>query len=275
MHNRLLLLLLLYAGISNASDELVQTSPCPGLVSSYDVEKFEQVLVVTDADFASIEDCEQLGGFFFTQPRTQQYSLDYSGLASIVDNIWQPVSEEAPLLFLDALLSWMKDLGLEQHANTFRDFISTYMPAEESVQLFFTIIIWLIVIAVLALVLYEFYRAGMLRLPRNRYKADADQQSAIRPALEWEALMALPLREQISALLRYSIESLSSRNLLPASSSFTNHELIACLEKTDARKAPLLREQVELTEPVVYGNEPVTEAVVSACRAKVRDLNDA
>jgi len=275
MHNRLLLLLLLHAGISNASDELVQTSPCPGLVSSYDVEKFEQVLVVTDADFASIEDCEQLGGFFFTQPRRQQYSLDYSGLASIVDNIWQPVSEDAPLLFLDALLSWMKDLGLEEHADTFRDFISTYMPAEESVQLFFTIIIWLIVIAVLALVLYEFYRAGMLRLPRSRHNADDDQQSAIQPALEWQSVMALPLREQISALLRYSIDSLSSRKLLPASNSFTNHELIACLEQTDARKVPLLREQIELTEPVVYGNAPVTEAVVSACRAKVRDLNDA
>lgn len=275
MRNTLFLLMLFYAGISNASDELMETSPCPGLVSSYDVEKFEHVLVVTDTDFASIEDCEQLGRFYFHQPRFSNYSLDYSRLDVIIDEIWQPVNEEAPFLLMEAILSWMKRLGLEQHAESFRDFINEYMPADESVQLFFTIVIWLIVCGTVILVVHEFYRAGMLKLPRLQGRQGDGESTEIKPVWQWEAILALPLREQISALLQYSIEHLVNENLVPASTSFTNRELISCLEKSDAHKAGLLREQIDLTEPVVYGDERVSEQQLVACRSKTRDLCDA
>ena len=275
MRNALFLLMLLYAGISNASDELMETSPCPGLVSSYDIETFEHALVVTDKDFTSIEDCEQLGGFYFNPSRSKNYSLNYSRLGVIVDEIWQPVNEEAPFLLMEAILSWMKGLGLEEHAESVRDFLNEYMPANESVQLFFTIVIWLIVIATLILVLHEFYRAGMLRLPRFESRRDEGEKTEKKPVWQWEAILALPLREQISALLQYSIECLVARKLVPSSNSFTNRELISYLERSDSHKASLLREQIDMTEPVVYGDEHVTEEQVIACRIKTRGLSDA
>jgi len=275
MRNTLFLLMLLYAGVSNASDELMEASPCPGLVSSYDVEIFEHALVVTDTDFASIEDCEQLGGFYFHPSRFSNYSLDYSRLGAIVDEIWQPVNEEAPFLLMEAILSWMKGLGLEQHAESFRDFVNEYMPADESVRLFFTIVIWLIVIGTVILVLHEFYRAGMLKLPGLQGMQSDGARAEIKPVWQWEAILALPLREQISVLLQYSIEHLVDENLVPASSSFTNRELISYLEKSDSHKAGLLREQIDLTEPVVYGDERVSEEQLVACRIKTRGLCDA
>jgi hypothetical protein len=275
MRNTLFLLMLIYAGISNASDELVETSPCPGLVSSYDVEKFEQALVVTDTDFSSIEDCEQLGRFYFHPYGLPDYSLDYAQLGAIVDEIWQPVNEEAPFLLIEAILSWMKGLGLEQYAESFRNFANEYMPAEESVQLFFTIIIWLVVCGTIILVMHEFYRAGMLKLPRFQGLQGDRTGAEVKPVWQWEAILALPLREQISALLQYSIERLVSENLVPASSSFTNRELIAYLEKSDAHKAGLLREQIDLTEPVVYGDERVSEQQIAACRTRSRELCNA
>ena len=275
MRNTLFLLMLLYAGISNASDELMETSPCPGLVSSYDVENFEHALVVTDTDFTSVEDCEQLGRFYFHPSHFIDYSLDYAQLGTIVDEIWQPVNEETPFLLMEAILSWMKGLGLEQHAESFRDFVDEYMPAEESVQLFFTIIIWLIVCGTVILVVHEFYRAGMLKLPRFQGLQRGDARAEIKPAWQWEAILVLPLREQISALLQYSIEHLVNENLVPASSCYTNRELIAYLEKSDSHKASLLREQIDLTEPVVYGDEQVSEQQVLACRTRSRDLSDA
>jgi len=273
MRKTLFLLMLLYAGIGNASDELMETSPCPGLVSSYDVEKFEHALVVTDTDFASIEDCELLGSFYFHPSRLRDYSPDYAQLEAIVDAIWQPVNEESPFLLMEALLSWMKALGLEQHAESFRDFVNEYMPAEESVQLFFTILIWLIVCGTVILVIHEFYRAGMLRLPGFQRLQRSDTKAEVRPAWQWEAILALPLREQISALLQYSIQHLAKENLVPASNSFTNHELIAYLEKSDLQKADLLREQIDLTEPVVYGDESVSEQQLVACRRLTRILH--
>jgi hypothetical protein len=50
---------------------------------------------------------------------------------------------------------------------------------------------------------------------------------------------------------------------------------VSCLEKSDSRKAGLLREQIDLTEPVLYGDERVSEDQVTACRDKSRRLRDA
>ena len=275
MRNALFMLMLLYAGIGNAGDQLMETGPCPGLVSSYDMDNFKRLLVVTDSDFASAEDCEQLGQFYLDSSRLSDYPLDYAGLAAIVDEIWQPVNEEAPFLLLEALLSWMKRLGLEEHADSVREFVNEYMPAQESVRLFFTIVIWFIFIGTLLVVLYEFYRAGMLRMPRMRTRRNDGKTTENSPVMQWEMILALPLREQISALLQRSIDCLVISNLIPSSRSYTNRELITYLERSDARKADLLREQIDLTEPVLYGDEPVSEEQVNACRDKSRSLGDA
>ena len=252
-----------------------ETSPGQGLVSSYNVDKFEQLLVVTDSDFSSIEDCEQLGRFFFGESRQRSYSLDYSGLAAIVSDTWQPVNEEAPFLFLDAMLSWMRGLGFEQHAEAFKNLINEYLPAEESVHLFFTLVIWVILIAVVLLVLYELHRAGLLKLPHRQQLRKDVSARANNAALSWDAIAAMPLRQQIGALLQFSIERLATNRLIPASRSLTNHELLSCLKESDTCKASLLREQIEQTEPVVYGDVPVTEQRLSRCRAIAQMVDDA
>ncbi len=274
MHKSMLFLLLL-AGVSNASEQQSSTSPCPGLVSSYQVDQFEQLLVVTDADFSSIEDCEQLGYFFFEQPRRGHSSLDFSGLAAIVDDTWQPVNEEAPFLLMDAILSWMRELGFERHAESFKNFITEYLPAEESVQLFFTLVIWFILLAVVLLVVYELYRAGLLKRPYSPQKKMYQQVQKDVAALSWEAITDLPLRRQISALLNFSIEQLVNKNRIPASRSLTNHELVSYLEKSDDRTASWLREQIEQTEPSVYGDMPVSEQRLIRCRAIAQRISDA
>jgi hypothetical protein len=275
MHKSMLLLLLLFAGASNASEQQSSTSPCPGLVSSYAVDQFEQLLVVTDNDFSSVEDCEQLGQFFFDRPRFRHRSLDYSGLAAIVDNTWQPVNEEAPFLLMDAILSWMRGLGFERHAESVKNFIDEYLPAEESVRLFFTLVIWMILFSVVLLVVYELYRAGLLRLPHRSHQEKERLAQESKATFTWEAIVALPLRRQISVLLQYSIEQLATKNLIPSSRSLTNHELVSYLEKSDDRKASLLREQIEQTEPSVYGDVPVSEQLLIRCRTIARRISDA
>jgi hypothetical protein len=275
MRNALLMLMLLYAGVGNATDELMETSPCTGLVSSYDTETFARLLVVTDADFASIEDCEQLGDFYSESRLLSDYPVNYSRLAAIVDETWQPVNEEPPFMLLEAILAWMKRIGFEEHAESVREFVNEYMPARESVRFFFAIVIGLIVIGTLAVVVREFYLAGMLRIPRFRSHLDDSITPDNEPVMQWEAILALPLREQISALLHYSIDHLASSSLIPSSSCYTNRELVAYLERSDAHKASLLREQIDMTEPVLYGDERVTEERVIACRDRTRDLRDA
>ncbi len=271
----LTLLMLLFSGISSASNEPLETSPCPGLVSSYDSEHFERVLVVTDADFASIEDCEQLGRFYFDPLRSSHYPLDFAQLGAIVDGIWQPVNEEAPFLVIEAFLSWLKGLGFDQHAESLKNFVDRYFPDGESVRLFFTIVIGLIVTAVVVLVAREFYRAGMFGLPRRRGHQKQHDGPGSEPGRPWQEILVLPLRAQIAALLQYSLERLAAAKLIPASQSHTNRELVASLAALNTEKARLLREQIELTEPVIYGDEPATETRVMACREKCEELRGA
>jgi hypothetical protein len=275
MHKSMLFLLLLFAGVSNGSEQRLSTSPCQGLVSSYAIDQFEQLLVVTDKEFSSVEDCEQLGQFFFEQRRYRYHSLDYSGLAAIVDDTWQPANEDAPFLLMDAILSWMRELGFERHAESFKNFINEYLPAEDSVRLFFTLVIWMILLAVVLLVGYELYRAGLLKLPYRRQTQKDKQAQQNKAALSWEAITGLPLRRQIGALLQFSIERLVTKNLVPSSRSLTNHELVAYLEKSGDRTASLLREQIERTEPSVYGDVPVSEQLLVRCRAIARRISDA
>lgn len=275
MHKSMLFLLLLLAGVSDASEQQSSTSPCPGLVSSYHVDQFEQLLVVTDTDFSSIEDCEQLGQFFFEQPRYRHSPLDFSGLAAIVDDTWQPVNEEAPFLLMDAILSWMRELGFERHAESLKNFITEYMPAEASVRFFFTLVIWLILLSVVLLVVYELYRAGLLKRPYRPQKNKHQQLQEDKTTLSWETIMDLPLRRQITALLNFSIEQLVNMNRIPSSRSLTNHELVSCLEKSNDRTASWLREQIEQTEPSVYGDVPVSEQRLVRCRALAQRIRDA
>ena len=271
----LTVLMLFYAGIGNATDQATETSPCPGLVSSYDTESFERLLVVTDAEFASIEDCELLGRFFFEPAQAFSRRLDFAQLGAIVDGIWRPANEETPRVLLEAMLSWLRGLGFDRHAASLREFIDTYLPAGESIRLFFTILIWLIVIATATIVARELYRAGLFKRHRRRGRHRHEPDAAGGAAWQWDEILSLPPREQVSVLLKYSLEQLAAAGRIPVSRSYTNRELVEHLQTCDARAAGLLRAQVEFTEPVIYGDERITAEHLAACRKCSRDLGDA
>ena len=272
MRATLTMLMLFFAGIGSAADRSTEASPCPGLVSSYDTESFDQLLVVTDAEFASIEDCERLGRFYFNPAQASERSMDYAQLGAIVDAIWRPANEEAPNVLLEAFLSWLKALDFDEHTAALREFIGTYLPANESLQLFFNLLVWLIVLATAMLVVREFYRAGMFRVHRRRGRRAQDGEPARSTVQSWEAILALPAREQIGALLKYSLEQLAAAGKIPVSRSYTNRELVEHLVMRDAHKAGLLRQQVEVTEPVIYGDERATAERLAACRRYSREL---
>ncbi len=276
MRYLLLMLLLGLAGTGIASDDDLETSPCPGLVSMYGYGQFERSLIITDDIFSSIEDCEMLAAFYYLdEGKRSRADFDFASVGDIVDATWQPVNEEPPFLLMDAILSWLKNLGFEQHTDTLQDFLNEYMPSEESVELFFEIIIWLIMLATVFLVLREFYLAGMLRLPHFYKKSGQENDKQDEPVLQWQQILALPLREQISALLRFSIERLIASNAIPASQSYTNHQLTAHLRKLNPQKAGMLSEQIQITEPVLYGDEAVTDEMLEACRLKAQGISDA
>ena len=271
----LFMLLLGLAGTGIASQE-DETSPCQGLVSVHDTNQFEEFLIVTDEVFSSIEDCEMLAAFYnLEESDRSRVAFDFSSVDDIVNATWQPVNEDSSFLFMDAVLSWLKNLGFEKHADTVQDFFTDYMPSKESVELFFIIFICLIVLAVVFLVLREFYLAGMLRLPHFSKRPNTRIEKHSEPVLQWRQVLSLPIREQISALLRYSIECLVASNVIPASKSYTNRELKAHLLQSDPIKARLFQEQIQLTEPILYGDEAATDEMLKACQLKAQGICDA
>lgn len=271
----LFILLLGFAGTGIAGEE-DEASPCPGLVSVYDYDRFEQVLVVTDEFFSSIEDCEMLAAFYSLQVSDQRRkTFDFSSVDDIVNATWLPLNEDSSFLFVDAVLSWLKNMGFEKHADSLQQFLTEYMPSQESIELFFRVFIWLMVLVAVILVLREFYLAGMLRLPQFSKRSKGEGRKYDEPVLHWQQVLLLPLREQISALLNYSIECLAASNEIPSSKNYTNRELKAFLLRSDPVKAKLFQEQIQLSEPVLYGDEVVTDEVIRSCQLKAQGICDA
>ncbi|HHO59672.1 MAG TPA: DUF4129 domain-containing protein, partial [Thiotrichales bacterium] len=187
--------------------------------------------------------------------------LDYSKLDVLVDQIWQPEAGSDTGLLYRAILDWLKAIGLDVDSEAVSGFLQTYLPSADSLMLFARLAAGLLVLVMLIFLLRKFYRAG--GFGRGGGKDDNPVQGVPpNPVLTPGAIEKLPLREQAGALLQYSIELLRRQRLIPLSACYTNHELLDRLAQGDSQQAGLLSRQIRLTEPLIYGDRPVTEAAL-------------
>ena len=263
--------------------------PCPdiaiGGAGSALSRSFNDALVVTDADFSSREDCQALAGFFQGKPLNGQAGnalsgsgLDYSKLDALVEQVWQPEVHSDVSLFYRVILDWLKAFGLDVDSDAIKGFIQTYLPSAGSLMLFAKLAAGLLVVVLVIFLLRNYYRRGGFSLRRRRANGNLAQPAQAGAILTPVSIIKLPLREQAAALLRYSIELLRRQQQIPLSACYTNHELLAYLADDDCQRAALLSRQIRLTEPVIYGDRPVTEAelaqawqinrAIAACEAQ-------
>lgn len=240
--------------------------PCPDIIigseNSAQGQLFNEALIVTDTDFTSHEDCDVFASYFYqvTDANTNisEFPLLFSNLDAIVDTIWKPEEVQGLNLMFQAIINWLKSIGLDVDTNVW----GQYLPSGESIRLFAELSVSLILLLVFIFAIRGFYSAGLFKFPQIfKFKQD-ELQSKNGNFLPPASIDELPLRQQLAVLLQRSILILKKYHVIPVSTCYTNHELINYIDVSKSQAASLLGRQVKLTEPVIYGNRPATQEVL-------------
>lgn len=167
--------------------------------------------------------------------------------------------------FAERLRAWVDGLKwwLAEHLLTFAG------PA--------TLVTWLVLLAVLGVLVYVLYRAGVfgevrLGLVRRRSAAGSPGEDDGDPLVEaGTALARGDSAGGVRALYLAMLRSLQSRGVVEDSPSVTAGECRAALRAARPALAPVIVPATEVYERVVYGGEtPVREDVEMVRRAELR-----
>ncbi len=251
-------------------------SPCPGIEIHPDTAVqgglFDEALIATDTDFASNEDCDMIASYFFeasdANTNISESPLLSSNLDVIVDSIWKPDQEQGLALMFKAAFNWLKSFGFNVDTSALQE----YLPSNESIRLFTELSTGLILLLALVFIIRGLYRTGFFKFSQKPQSEDDGFKPENGNALSFEPVDGLPLREQLGALLQRSISLLRKHKAVPVSHSYTNHELIKYLDTSKSALATLLFRQVNITEPVIYGTQSVTQEVVSESQQIYEDI---
>jgi len=254
------------------------STPCPNVIGPESIRQgqfFDQTLVVTDSDFTSQEDCNAFASYFYDTPNTatSEKPWVFSELDAIVDQIWQPEKDQNASLIFQAILDWLKSFGLDFDENDLGYVFREYLPSGESIRLFAELSASFILLLILIFSIRALYLSGVLKLPRLfKFKTDK-KNSDNETLLSDESFDDLPFSEHLAMLLRRSIMVLRKYNIIPVSSCYTNHELINHIDKNESPAAKLLARQVDLAEPVIYGNKVATPDVILESQKIADDIS--
>lgn len=203
---------------------------------------FNDALVITDPDFTSREDCNALAGFFQSGESLKGVSgsaFDYSGLDSLADSVWHPEPESAINQLFQSALSWLQSLGLDISSDKFDGLFQQYLLSLDLIQLFLSVFSWFILLVAVYYVSRYFYRQHLLRAKQNRRETSNVNHLKSCDSLTTDAIGKLPCHEQAGALLQHTIRFLQSRDAIPLSGCYINHELLHFLGKENSPVASL------------------------------------
>lgn len=252
-------------------------SPCPDIEIQPEVAThgrlFDEVLIATDTDFTSNEDCETIASYFHEVSEVNENISDFplmlSNLDVIVDNIWKPEDEQGLALMFQAIFNWLKSFGFNIDTTALQE----HLPSFEAVRLFTELSAGLILLLVLVFTVRAIYRVGFFSIPRKSQPEHGEFTSDNGSSLPHEPVDGLTLREQIGALLQRSISLLRKHKMVPVSSSYTNHELVDHLDASKSPLAKLFVRQVSISEPVIYGTQSVSQELVKESQQICDDID--
>jgi len=244
-------------------------SPCPdirrGSENSVQNQSFDDALIVTDADFSSVEDCDAFSSYFFGHADVakdiSEVSVVFSQLDDIVSKLWMPEKEQGLSPVFQAILNWLEKMGMDVDTRALQEFL----PSTESMRLFLELSASLILLLAVAFVIRGLFSAGYLKFPKmfkdqvTRLATDDELPVPI------ESVDGMTLRDQLGVLLQRSINMLRQYKIIPVSTCYTNNELIRHMGVNNSNAAQLLMKQVSLVEPIIYGTQIATaEALVES-----------
>lgn len=208
--------------------------------------------------------------------------LDFAGLDKLLKSILIPEAEKELSLW-EKFINWI-DKNFLSHDEGDSEWIKNLIDMLAKLDIpdwLFTTLFRGAIVIILLLALYtivnELRVAGIFKTKHHQKqknpKDDSTQQYLeLAETLDWQSIIQLPAKLQVSALLRYAIKSLTDKKLIPDNSSLTNLELYQYLLKTDANKSLLFSELYHGAELCLYGEICPDENDLGSMQINTRKL---
>ncbi|WP_455209621.1 hypothetical protein [Kaarinaea lacus] len=189
------------------------------------------------------------------------YRFDFHSLSEILNDTLIPEPEQ-DLSWWKRFLNWLAEYFDKTDSNQpdwLKDWLAKLSVPPWVVKTFYTGIVILLAILLLAIIIVEVRAAGISnwfkrRSQQFRYNKTHPEE-AIEAMLTWEAILQLPAKEKILSSYKKLLYILASKNLIPADSSLTNYEIQTCLEKSLGSEQTVFRQLIRGVETTVYGDQ--------------------
>jgi hypothetical protein len=266
----------------DANTEVTLSDSCPNLSLALSDPAFAQLepALEDDTTLGQLRDAQRSLLSLQAPPATAK-TLDYAGLQSLLKQVYDPAKEPKPVENpIDKMLDWISQ---KIHDFFKRDnWLTRHLPFENKlnknvIKGFTKLLVVIIIVLVLFIVINELRAADILSLLRRKHRRGRRQgeqvieaHRALPPGLK--QIGELPLQQQVPALLRYSLQCLIDKHILPRRYNLTNQEFLGILKQELPTAGRDFEFVVTSGEQVVYGNKPLPPGDAAQLFEHVRNL---
>lgn len=267
---------------THAGDKVTLSDSCPELSMQLANPQLAQLE-------PSLEDETTLGQLRDVQrslrsveaPAASGHAPALAGLKQILKKIYTPEKQTQPVENpVERLLDWIgkKISEFFQHDNWLSRHLNfDNKTSKNIVKGMFNVFVVLLVVVVLFILVNELRAASFFSLfGRRRGKRQRQREQGLPDAVSRHAgireISELPLNRQIPALLRYTLQQLMDKQVLPRRYNLTNQEFLGILRQKMPDASRDFESLVTTGDSVVYGNKPVAAAEASQLFEHARHL---
>ncbi|MEJ2359807.1 MAG: DUF4129 domain-containing protein [Gammaproteobacteria bacterium] len=255
---------------------------CPQLSISLDRPQLAQLEPALQ-DITSVRQLTDVARIL--QSRQQDAALSQApaikDVRHILGQVYHPKKQTKPKLnFFERVMHWIDQkiqAFLKRHHWLSDQF---HLNSKSSLSLlrgFLSTVLVLLVVFILYIVVNELRIAGVMTLFKRHRHTSANAEDALTvtgatTAQAMETIKTLPLNQQIPALMRYTLQFLIEKQVLPHRYNLTNREFLGLLrDKLPAAKQDF-EQLVTCNEQVVYGKKTLADNTTDQLYGNVRHI---
>jgi len=241
---------------------------CPNLAHSLsrgDLSAWVQPALEAEPSLEQLMDLRSIAATIFKQPEAntsgEKNGFAFAALPHILEDtlVLEPQEDKS---WWKRFLHWLAEVferGESRQPGWLKSWLSNLSIPEWVVEAFYTGVVILLAIMLLAIVIVEVRAAGI----RHWFKRRTQQLGLSKPRtseeygaeLTWDAISQLPSGDKILAAYNKLLHILAGKQFIPADSSLTNHELQSHLEHALGAEQPTFRQLVRGVENILYGGK--------------------
>lgn len=211
------------------------------------------------------------------------WQFDHAGLSKLLDEVYEPIAKPEEINnFVDVFWKWIEQ-KLREYLGEDNWFTRTFdfdiEPGDDLFSGLKNLLIAMLVVMILYIIINELYAANIRQYFSRRKAAKTSVQKQLerhnKAPTGLNDIIQLPLRQQVPALLRYSLQVLIKKGVIPNRYSLTNQEFLKITKKHAPEISRDLGMIITSSDKVLYGNKSISAGDASLLFEYAKKLESA